>query len=396
MSSEIKAMDEKSRDEMIGVSNFIFRHPELGDNEFAGSAYLADLLGKSGFRVQYPYKGLKTAFRAEYGNPAGKKVAFLAEYDALPGYGPQKKPAHACGHNWIAATAVGAALILSRVKEPLGGCVAVIGTPAEETVGRKVDLLEAGAFDDIDAVFQMHLSKTTTLNARALAMDPWKFEFFGKASHAAACPFQGINALDAVNLTFAGVGALRQQVRPDVRIHGIIPDGGDAPNVIPNYASCKFYVRASDRAYLDEVSEKVKNCARGSALMTGARVKISRFENSFDELRMNPVLCGLMKENLAQCGIRDFSEGPELIGSTDIGNVSRRVPTFYGNIGVGDGKAGTHEEAFLNFVDSEEAHAKLLKVAEAFALSALDIFRNPGYLEKAKTEFEKEEGRNRE
>lgn len=390
MKNEMNSAAEVFGPSVTGISDFLFRHPELGDNEFAGSAYLADLLAKSGFRVQYPYKGLKTAFRAEYGDPNGVKTAFLAEYDALPGYGPHKKAAHACGHNWIAAASVGAALILSRAAKASGGCAVVIGTPAEETVGRKIDLLNAGAFDDIAAVFQMHLGRTTCLTTRALAIDSWKFDFFGKASHAAACPFKGVNALDAVNLTFAGIGALRQQLRPDARIHGIIPDGGETPNIIPRYASCKFYVRAADRPYLDEVSKKVRNCAKGAALMTGARVKISSFENSFDDLRTNPVLTGLMKENLTRCGIGDLSGEPELTGSTDLGNVSRRVPTFYGNIGVGNGKAGPHEEAFLKLVNSEEARAKLLQAAKALALSAGEVCRNPELLEKVRTEFEKQ------
>lgn len=394
MNSEISLITEKIENEIIGISSFIFSHPELGDCEFKASAYLVKLLVKNGFRVRYPYEGLQTAFRAEYGNPDGVKVAFLAEYDALPGYGPKKQPAHACGHNWIAASAVGAALILSRMKELSGGCVVVIGTPAEETAGRKIDLLKAGAFDDIDVVFQMHLAETTSLNTTALAIDPWMFEFFGKASHAAASPFNGINALDAVNLTFTGIGALRQQLRPDARVHGIISNGGKTPNIIPSYAACKFYVRAADRAYLDEVSKKVKNCAKGAALMTGAKVKISQFENSFDDLQINPTLRELMKENLTQCGIDDFCSEPHITGSTDIGNVSRRVPTFYGNIGVGNGTAGAHEEAFLKFVNSEEAHGKLLKVAEAFALSACEIFRNPECLKIVRMEFEKAEEKN--
>ncbi len=388
MEQEIDSIAEAVGGEIVGVSDYIFGHPELGDREFAGSAFLAGLLAKNGFRVEVPYKGLKTAFRAEYGDPRGVKVAFPAEYDALPGYGPRKKPAHACGHNWIAASAVGAALILSKLGDLAGGCAVVLGTPAEETAGRKVDLLKAGAFDDIAAVFQMHLAGATSLNTSALAIDSWKFEFFGRASHAAVRPFDGINALDAVNLTFAGIGALRQQLRQDVRIHGIVSDGGEAPNVIPGYAACKFYVRAADRAYLDEVSKKVKNCAKGAALMTGARVGISRFENSFDDLRVNSVLRRLMRGNLMKCGIDDFSPEPALTGSTDIGNVSRRVPTFYGNIGVGDGRTGAHEEAFLRFVNSEEAHGKLLKVAKAFAYSACELFRNPELLKEAGAELE--------
>jgi amidohydrolase len=380
--NEIEEISRRLRNEIVGISNYIFEHPELGGSEYKCSAFLTDLLQKNGFRVQYPYCGIPTAFRAEMGNPSGAKVAFLPEYDALPGYGAEKKPAHACGHNWIAASSVGAALILSKMKPPLKGAVVVIGTPAEETVGRKVDLIGAGAFRDIKAVLQMHLGESTNLNVSALAIDSWKFDFFGKASHAASYPFYGVNALDAVNLTFSGIGALRQQLKPDVRIHGIITDGGSTPNIIPGYASCKFYVRSENRAYLDEVSEKVKNCARGAALMTGAKLDISKFENSFDNLKINSSLKERMARNLVKCGIDGFCEEPEFAGSTDMGNVSRRVPVFYGNIGVGGGKARAHEEMFLSFVNSEEAHSKLLKVAKAFAYTAVEIFSDAEWLDK--------------
>lgn len=384
---EIENIADSLREEIETISDFIFLHPELGDREFVSSGYLAALLKQNGFQVQYPYCNLPTAFRAEFGNTGGPKIAFLAEYDALPGYGPQKLPAHACGHNWIAASTVGAALILSKLQASLPGTVVVIGTPAEETIGRKIDLVHNGAFDDIDAAFQMHLNENTNLHASALAMDSWRFAFFGKASHAASHPFCGINALDAVNLTFAGISALRQQLKSDARIHGIITDGGQAANVIPERAICEFYVRSEKRSYLNEVSEKVKNCARGAALMTGAKLDICSFENSYDDLQVNPVLSELMFENLTKAGIDDFCDERELAGSTDIGNVSHRVPTFYGNIGVGGGTARAHEEAFLQFVNSPEAQEKLLKVAKAFAFSACQLFAQPELLQKAKDKF---------
>ncbi len=191
-----------------------------------------------------------------------KTIAFLAEYDALPGYGEEKRPAHACGHNWVAAASVVAALLLSRV-EGWQGTVVVLGTPAEETVGGKVILAKNGAFLGSDAAFEMHLNKCNSLRPHAIAIDSWEFSFRGKASHAAAAPERGINALDAVNLTFAGISALRQQLKPDVRIHGIVTDGGAAVNVIPESAACRFYVRSEKREYLDEASRRVIGCARG-------------------------------------------------------------------------------------------------------------------------------------
>lgn len=173
---------------------------------------------------------METAFRAELCRGKGAVVAFLAEYDALPGYGEEKQPAHACGHNWDAAASVGTALLLSRIGG-WQGTVVVLDAPAEETVGGKVILAKNGAFQGIDAVFEMHLNKCNS--PRALALDSWEFSFRGRASHAASAPERGINALDAVNLTFAGINALRQQLRPNVRIHGIVTDGGSAVNIIP-------------------------------------------------------------------------------------------------------------------------------------------------------------------
>jgi len=181
-----KKVDElilQLKEEIEGISDYIFNNPELGDEEFLSSKYLVDLLAKNGFDLMYPYLGIKTSFRAEYGDDEGPCIAFLAEYDALPGYGEEKKAAHACGHNWIAGSTVGAALVLSKIKETFTGKVVVIGTPAEETTGRKVDLINKGAFHNIDTVFQMHLNENNNLYAKALAMDSWEFRFTGKESY---------------------------------------------------------------------------------------------------------------------------------------------------------------------------------------------------------------------
>lgn len=377
------------KDEIENISEYLFNNPELGDDEFLSSKYLVNLLKKNGFEVEYPYLEIPTAFKAEFGDDSGPNIAFLPEYDALPGYGAGKKNAHACGHNWIAAITVGTALVLSKLKDNFKGKITVIGTPAEETVGRKVDLVNKGAFKNIDAAFQMHLSATSSLNSWSLAMDAFQFKFNGKASHAAAAPDEGINALDAVNLTFAGISALRQQLKSDVRIHGIITKGGYAPNIIPDECICRFEVRSEKRSYLNKVSEKVKNCARGAALMTGAKLEISNFENSFDDLRVNNILMEIAKKNLKMYGIKDFVEIKGSSGSTDLGNVSYVCPTMYGNIGVGDGKTNPHEEKFLDYVNSVEAKEKALIVVQALTCSALELYENPETLKKAKEELKK-------
>lgn len=375
------------KSQIENISEYLFCHPELGDSEFLSSKYLVDLLKENGFEIEYPYLGIETAFKAEFGDNDGPRIAFLPEYDALPGYGPDKKNAHACGHNWIAAITVGAALVLSKLQDDFKGKIVVIGTPAEETVGRKVDMVNKGAFENIDAVFQMHLGANTSLNSSSLAMDAFEFKFNGKASHAASSPHEGINALDAVNLTFAGISALRQQLKSDVRIHGIVTEGGYAPNIIPEQCTCRFEVRSEKRSYLNEVSERVKNCAKGAALMTGAKLEISNFENSFDDLTVSSTLTEIAKKNLEKCGIKDFIDRKDPPGSTDLGNVSYVCPTMYGNIGVGDGKTKPHEEKFLDYVNSTEAKEKALMVVQALCYSALELYENAQILKMAKEEL---------
>ncbi|MBR4878883.1 MAG: M20 family metallopeptidase, partial [Clostridia bacterium] len=338
------------------VCDEIFRHPEMGNEEYYSSQFLVTEMEKRGFTVQYPYGGLDTAFRCEIGS-GSPKIAFLAEYDALPGYGPNKdQPGHACGHNWIAACTFGAADVLAQLKEHFNGTIVYIGTPAEEGTGGKVDLVNAGCFDDIDAAFQMHLTGggyKTELNGSSLAIDSLEFTFEGKAAHAAGAPWDGINALDAAYLMINGINALRQHVKPDTRIHGIIAEGGMAPNIVPNHSVYKVFCRAADRDYLNTVTQKVINCAKGAELMTGATMTYRYYENSFDNLNCNPVLVEAMAQNLTNMGYTDFNkEKKEPSGSTDLGNVSRVVPTCYVSINVENTDGSTcHNEAFLAHVN---------------------------------------------
>lgn len=380
---EVKQQAYRLAEENIALYNHIcdeiFHHPELGNQEFYSSRFLVAEMEKRGFRVQYPYGGLDTAFRCEIGE-GHPKVAFLAEYDALPGYGPNKNEnGHACGHNWIAACTFGAADVLARLTEHFEGTIVYIGTPAEEGTGGKADLVKAGCFDDIDAAFQMHLtSGTTELNGRSLAIDSLEFTFEGVAAHAAGNPWKGVNALDASYLLFTGINALRQHITPDARIHGIIEEGGVAPNIVPSHCVCKFFVRAADRDYLNSLTEKVINCARGAELMTGAKMSYRYFENSFDDLRCNPVLVDCMAHNLDDIGYTTYNKEEKApSGSTDLGNVSRVVPTCYVSLDVEntDGSA-CHEEPFLCHVNSELAYTANLRAVKAMAATALDVLMN--------------------
>ena len=261
-----------------------------------------------------------------------------------------------------------------------------MGTPAEETTGGKCDLVKAGAFDDIDVCYQMHIEAFNNINCKALAIDSIEFSFRGVAAHAASHPHMGVNALDAVQLTFAGINALRQHVKSDVRIHGIVSNGGEAPNIVPEKASCKFYIRASERSYLDEVTKKVINCAKGAELMTGAKLSYRYFENSFDNIVNNKALQDITKNNLIEVGITDILEGKDgPVGSTDIGNVSQVCPTMYTEIALDiNPMVYVHEKEFLNYANSEEAYDKLHKSVKAMVGCALDIYLEDDLLDEIK------------
>ncbi|MEG2787954.1 MAG: M20 family metallopeptidase [Romboutsia sp.] len=372
--------------EIEEVCNFIFNNPELGDEEYISSKYLVDKMKEYGFDTIYPYCNMDTAFRAELGDTDGPTIAFLAEYDALPGYGENKEAAHACGHNWIAASTLGTCIVLGKLKESFKGKIVLIGTPAEESTGGKCDLVKCGAFDDIDVCYQMHIEAFNNINCKALAMDSIEFSFKGVAAHAASHPHMGVNALDAVQLTFAGINALRQHVTSDVRIHGIISDGGESANIVPQKSACKFYIRASERTYLNEVTKKVINCAKGAELMTGAKLTYRYFENPFDNIINNKVLQNITKSNLINVGITDILEGKEgPVGSTDIGNVSQVCPTMYTEIALDiNPMIYVHEKEFLNYANSKEAYDKLHKSVKAMVGCALEIYLEDGLLDEIK------------
>ena len=375
---------ENLRNEIEKKSEFVFEHDELGNEEYISSAYLVQKLKEYGFQVTYPYLDIPTAFRAEYKKGDGLKIAFLPEYDALPGYGEAKdKNAHACGHNWIAATTLGAAIGLATLDENFNGTIVVIGTPAEETVGGKCELVGKGAFSDIDAVIQMHLGAENNINVLTLAMDSIEFNFSGVASHAAAYPEKGVNALDAVNLMFAGVNALRQHMKADARVAGIITEGGMACNIVPDKTSCRYYIRSKERTYLKELTQKIINCARGATLMTGAELEYHNFENSYDNLIYNESLRTLLKTNLEDLGVSNFVDDFEASGSSDIGNVSQVCPTVYCEIDTeAYPKVFAHHETFLDYVHGENARTTLDIATKAMAYTALQIFLDPQLLVK--------------
>ncbi|WP_246942526.1 M20 family metallopeptidase [Bacillus pinisoli] len=379
----LAAIDELQQD-FYEISEFIGNNPELGHEEFKACKILTEKLEKHGFSVSVGTCDLPTAFTAVFdsGKP-GPSIGFMSEYDALPGLG------HACGHNLIGTMGVAAGIGLSSILAETGGKVYVYGTPAEETRGGKVTMAEAGIFNHLDVAMMVHPSDHYQKSGTSLAMDAIQFEFHGRAAHAAAAPYEGINALDAVIQTFNGINALRQHVKSDVRIHGIIPEGGQAANIVPDYAVAQFYVRASSRGYVNEVTEKVKACAQAAALATGARVEISNYELSYDDMITNKQLSDVFTENLVSLGVNpaEIMEQTGDSGSLDMGNVSQFVPAIHPYVQIATERTPAHTPAFQQAAMSDMGKEGMILGAKTMALTGLDILTKPEVLEKIKAEF---------
>ncbi|MCR4432153.1 MAG: M20 family metallopeptidase [Tepidanaerobacteraceae bacterium] len=372
---------EKLKEDIFDLADEIHKNPELGNQEFKASRLLREKIAKYGFKID-DVEGLPTAFIAsKKGAKPGPTIAFLAEYDALPEIG------HACGHNLIAAASFGTAAALGSLEDDLAGEVMLVGSPAEETNGAKVLLVQKGVFAGVDAAMMVHPGNRTTAYATSLAMEAIEFTYTGKAAHAAAAPHMGINALDAVIMLFNGINALRQQLKSDVRIHGIITEGGKAPNIIPDKATARFYVRAKEKAYMLEVKEKVIACARGAELATGAKLSYQNFELPFDNLITNRVMADMFKQNLKEIGVSDISDEEEGIGSTDMGNVSQVVPAIHPHMAIAERNVAPHSIEFCLAAGSEFGKNAALLSAKAMAMTAVELAAKPELLEKAKQEF---------
>lgn len=364
------------------ISDDLFEHPELGDQEYRSMGVLAEFLKEHHFEVETGLVNRETSFRATYdsGKP-GPTIGYMAEYDALPGVG------HGCGHNMIATMGTGAGVALSKVLDQIGGKVVVFGTPAEETNGAKVPMAEAGLFDGIDVAMMVHPGDVSTESGASLAMDAIQFDYSGKTSHAAAAPEEGINALDSVIQLFNGINALRQHVKSDVRIHGVIKEGGLAANVVPDKAVAQFYVRAKDRTYLNKVVAQVKEIAHGAASMTGATLEISNYELSYDDMRTNNVLSDQFTKNLYKTGETTVLPQKISYGSIDMGNVSQVCPAIHPYIGFDQPGIVPHTTEFANMTVTETGHTVIARGALALALTGADVIQQPDLLKSIKEAF---------
>lgn len=383
MRQQIVGFIESINDELIDISKYIYENPETAYKEFKAQDILSKTLEKYGFNVEKNFMGLGTEFRATYGT-GSPAIAFLCEYDALPGIG------HGCGHNIIGVAGMAAAIGLSRAIDKTGGRVVAIGTPGEEASGAKVVMAENHVFDDIDASIMVHPSDMTSESGTSLALDAIEFTFKGRTAHAAANPEYGINALNACIDTFNLINALRQHVTPDVRIHGIIKEGGLAANIVPDRAVAQFYVRSLKRSNLDEVTEKVKNCARAAAMGTGCQLDIRNYESSYDDMITNHTLSRIFSHNLKECGIIEIHGPRSSFGSIDMGNVSHVVPAIHPYIKICETGMASHTRQFAESTQSDLANENMIKAAGAMALTGYDLITNNVLLNEVKEEFKKQ------
>ncbi|WP_433707597.1 M20 family metallopeptidase [Paenibacillus illinoisensis] len=381
MKQNIKDIVDQLDPQLRELSLRIHANPELSFGEVQAQQWLTEPLEAAGFQVEKGISGLPTSFRAVWeGQADGPTIALLAEYDALPRIG------HACGHNLIGTSAVGAALALKKAFPELPGRIIVLGTPAEEEGGGKIIMANDGVFDGIDAVMMCHPQQKTMVLRGALACVDATFTFHGKQAHAASSPEKGISALDALVNAYAGINSLRPYLKDDVRVNGIITKGGDAPNVVPELAEAVYIIRAKTVEELKTVMDKVYRVVRHAAEGVGATVDISE-GLIYAERNNNKALASLFQQNLEDMGI-EVHDPPQTggVGSSDIGNVSQVTAAIHPYIRLGD--ATTHTPEFARLAGAEEGMIELNLAAKALALTAYDLYADRAALQQVRNEFE--------
>lgn len=372
------------RGEMQALAHEIHEHPELALEERDAMAWLSEFCESHGMQTERSAHGLHTAFRAESGAGDGPLVIFCSEYDALPGIG------HACGHNLIGVASAAAGAALAEVAGMLGGRSVVLGTPAEEAFGGKVMLLERGAFDGATASMMVHPGTIDVEWAPTMAIIEIDAVYTGKAAHAAVSPHHGINALDALVTAYQSIGNLRQHIRATERIHGIITDGGKAPNIVPDRAAGRFYVRAANTGALEKLQPRVLGCFTAGADATGASLETA-WSSLYQEVSPNEPLALRYRANAEALG-RSLLD-PQLLprhatGSTDMGNVSHAVPAIHPLIAVAPSGVPPHSPEFAAYTDTEEAYEAMLASAKAMALTAIDVLTDEALRAEMRHYFE--------
>ena len=374
---------ESARNSLIDLSHRIHAHPELGFEEEQASSWLCESLADAGFGVKKGICDLPTAFRARAGS-GPLHIGICAEYDSLPGIG------HACGHNVIAASAVGAALAAAKVADDVGLTITVIGTPAEEVgnAGGKILLLERGGFDGIHASMMVHPAPFDMLRSKIIAASMFEVRYTGKESHASAFPELGINAADALTIAQTALGLLRQHIRSTDRIHGIVTNGGAAPNVVPAHTSAKYIARSETLAQLAELRPKVFRCFEAGALATGSKLEITGGDKPYAEMLHDDAMATFYRKNSEVLG-RPFPNLGEWetrpTGSTDMGNVSLAMPSIHPMIGINSLPAVNHQPEFAAHCVTPDADKALVDGALAMAWTCIDLATNREVRERLMT-----------
>ena len=373
------------RNEMTAMADDIFDHPEIGLEEFHAQKVLTDWLEKEGFVVERGVAGVETAFKAVYRHgEGGPNIGLLCEYDALPGIG------HACGHHMQGPSILAAAKALkdAEIREPY--VITVYGTPAEESVSGKIRMIQNGCtFEELDAALMMHGGPATQVDVKSLANSKYKVIFHGVSAHAAIKPEKGRSALDALILAFQGIEFLREHVNSDVKIHyTVVNCGGTPANVVPAYAEASVYVRSYNRAYLDTVCRRFEKVLKGAAMMTETEVEIieeKKVDNKIPVLTLNDLVMKQAEEIHAP----QIAPAREKTGSTDFGNVMRRVPGTCARIAFVAPGAAAHSQEYIEAGKTEAAHDAVIYGAKILAGTALELIENPELLKQAKEEFRK-------
>lgn len=379
---EVLSAVDALKGELLGLSHAIHAEPEISLNEFKAAERLAAAAEEHDLAMSREAFGMKTAFATEFGKTDGPVIAILSEYDALPGIG------HACGHNIIAAIGYGAAIALSKINLP--GMIRYLGTPAEEAHGGKEIMARFGAFQGADAAMMIHPSNMNLMAMPSIAVADVEAVYHGKAAHASAMPFRGLNALDAVVTAYSAIAQLRQHIRNSERIHGIITDGGMAPNIVPERAACRFFIRAADVHDLIKLKQRVVACFEAGAMATGCRLELNWTGADYLDLKTNWPMAERFQQHAEVLGrqffpMEDIPQG--FAGSTDMGNVSHRVPSIHPMLAVAPGDVIIHNPEFAKWAASDAADIAVIDGAKALALTALDLMADPHMLARVKSDF---------
>ena len=378
--TEICRAIDAYQERVVSLSHEIHEHPELRFKEHFACEQLARAVRELGLEVQTGVGGLDTSFRTSFGE-SGPTIAILAEYDALPN-------GHSCGHNLIAGAALAAAAGLAAMRWKLPGRIVLIGTPAEEGGGGKISLLENGAFSGVDAAMMAHPADCEFSAVPVLAMQHLRITFHGRAAHAAAAPWRGVSALSAVLQTFQSVDAARLHFRDLSRVHGIITSGGQAVNIVPEFAQCEFSARATTARHAGEIAARIRRCADAAATATGATVTHETL-SAYKNMVHNREIAQIYERHTAALGIVTKEAPPGTpTGSTDMGDISHAMPAIHPMFQISNPGDGTcHEDAFVRYSDSERGYKEMIRVAKAMALTSYDLLVKPDLLAAAKDEF---------